>query len=172
MRLFLNPSRQAYLRELAKEFDASPSQVKDELDQLSSSALVTSEKLGRQINYRANTKHPLFPELNSMVKKALGMDRILESIVTRLGNLELAFLMDDYAEGKDSGIIDLGLVGEIDEDNLSDLVKKSERYLERKIRTLVLSRQEYQQMEDVLHQRPFMRLWEISDDQSNKEENA
>ena len=34
MRLFLNPARQAYVRELASEFGMSPSQVKDELDQL------------------------------------------------------------------------------------------------------------------------------------------
>lgn len=163
MRLFLNPSRQAYLRELAAEFGASPSQVKDELGQLSSSGLLTSEKNGRQINYRANTAHPLFPELQSMVKKALGMDRILDSIVSRLGNLERAFLMDDYAEGKDSGIIDLGLVGDIDQTSLYDLVKKSERYLDRKIRTLVLSHDEYRRMSSQLTKRPYMSIWEKGD---------
>jgi hypothetical protein len=35
MRLFLNPEGNAYLRELADEFAVSPSQVKDELSQLS-----------------------------------------------------------------------------------------------------------------------------------------
>ena len=85
MRLFLNPQRQAYLRELAAEFDISPSQVKEELGQLHQAGLLRNERSGRQINYRANTTHPLFPELQSMVRKALGMDRILESIIERLG---------------------------------------------------------------------------------------
>lgn len=160
VRLFLNPNRRAYLRELASEFSASPSQVKEELAQLASYGLLTSEKSGRQIDYRANQSHPLFPELHSMVKKALGMDRILDSILTRLGNLELAFLLDDYAEGKDNGIVDLGLVGDIDMHNLHDLTQKTERYLQRKIRTLVLSRDEFERMRAQLEQRPFMVLWQ------------
>jgi hypothetical protein len=93
------------------------------------------------------------------VHKALGMDRILDSVIERLGRLELAFLLDDYAEGKDTGIIDLGLVGDIDPTNLADLVRKTERYIGRKIRTLVLSRDEYERMRPVLQKRPLLPLW-------------
>ncbi len=159
MRLFLNPEGNAYLRELADEFAVSPSQVKEELSQLSGAGLLESEKHGRQIHYRANTQHPLFPELHSMVHKALGMDRIIDSVIGRLGRLELAFLLDDYAEGKDTGIIDLGLVGDIDRANLIDLVGKTERYIGRKIRTLVLTPEEYERMYLVLKKRPLLPLW-------------
>ena len=160
MRLFLNPDRQAYLRELAGELKVSPSQVRDELRQLNDAGLLEREKIGRQINYRANSKHPLFPELHSMVRKALGMDQILDSIIERLGNLEQAWLVDDYAEGKDTGLIDLVLVGEIDRSNLDDLVAKTEQYIERKIRTLVLSVGEFERMLPSLSQRPNLVLWE------------
>ncbi len=44
MRLFLNPGRQAYLRELADEFNASPSQVREELRQLNDAGFLESEK--------------------------------------------------------------------------------------------------------------------------------
>jgi DNA-binding transcriptional ArsR family regulator len=159
MRLFLNPLRDAYLRELAGEFDASSSQVREELRQLEQAGLLTSAKHGRQIHYRANDAHPLFPELQSMVRKSLGMDRILDSIIQRLGNLERALLLDDYAEGKDTGIIDLLLVGKIDERNLADIVRKTERYIGRKIRTLVLKRDEYRRLEPSLAQRPQLQLW-------------
>ena len=40
-----------------------------------------------------------------MVQKALGMDRILESIILRLGNMEKALLVDDYANGKSSNFV-------------------------------------------------------------------
>src|SRR5210317_1250308 len=139
MRLYLNPTRQAYLRELADEFSASPSQVREELRQLDEAGFLESHKNGRQILYQANQKHSLFKELQSMVQKAMGMDRILDSILERLGNLEKAYLIDDYAEGKDTGIIDLVLVGNIDQKNLTDLVRKTELYIDRKIRTLVLA---------------------------------
>ena len=159
MRLFLNPKRQAYLRELAEEFNAAPSQVREELRQLNNAGFLESHKNGRQIQYQANQKHPLFNELQSMVQKALGMDRILDSILERLGNLEEAYLIDDYAEGKDSGIIDLILIGNIDHDNLNDLVKKTERYIDRKIRTLILKSNEWEKMQPNLRKRPLLQLW-------------
>jgi predicted DNA-binding protein YlxM (UPF0122 family) len=159
MRLFLNPEQHAYLRELADEFGASPSQIHDELQHLKNAEILESHKNGRQINYSANTKHPLFSELHSMVKKSLGMDRILDSIIERLGDLEEAYLLDDYAKGKDSGLIDLLLVGEIDQDNLTDLVSKTERYIGRKIRTLVMTRAEYVQSKSLFVNRPQLLLW-------------
>ena len=161
MRLFLNPKQNAYLRELADEFSASPSQVREELRQLSDAGFLESHKNGRQIQYQANQMHPLFHELQSMVQKALGMDRILDSILDRLGNLEEAYLIDDYAEGKDSGIIDLVLVGDIDQENLTDLVAKTERYIDRKIRTLVLSNSEFNNLKPKINNRPLLKLWEI-----------
>ena len=163
MRIFLNPERNVYLRELADEFQASPSHIKNELDQLKSADLLTSKKNGRQVLFSANRKHPVYNELHSMVKKALGMDQILESMIQRLGNLEQAILIDDYAEGKDTGIIDLVLVGDIDQENLQDLTKKTEKYIDRKIRTLALTAQEYKQLASTLSNRPSFILWQQHD---------
>ena len=160
MRIFLNPERNVYLRELADEFQASPSHIKNELDQLRDANLLKSRKNGRQVLFFANTRHPVFNELHSMVKKALGMDQILESMLERLGNLEQAILIDDYAEGKDTGIIDLILVGDIDQENLQDLTQKTEKYIERKIRTLALTAQEYNQLSSNLNNRPYFILWQ------------
>ncbi len=160
MRLFLNPDQEIHLRGLADEFGASPNLIRDELKQLAASGLLLNRKNGRQINFKANTEHPLFPELHSMVRKAFGMDKIVDSIVNRLGDLKLAFLLDDYAQGRDTGIIDLVLVGDIDLDNLADLTKKTERYISRKIRTLVLSETEYRELKPLLDKRPRLDLWQ------------
>ena len=159
IRLFLNPGQQAYLRGLAEEFGASTSQVREELQNLSAAGLLDCKKDGRQMNYRANPAHPLFPELQSMVRKSLGMDHIIESILERLGDLETAILIDDYAEGKDTGLIDLVLVGQIDRSNLADLVGKTERYIKRKIRTLLVTESEYKDMENIFKDRPMLVLW-------------
>ncbi|MDY0041130.1 MAG: hypothetical protein RBS57_12530 [Desulforhabdus sp.] len=158
-RFFLNPDARAYLRELAAEFGSSTNGIREELQQLVRSNLLKCEKQGRQLFYRANEKHPLFPELRSMVEKSLGMHQILESILTRLGDLELAYLIDDYAEGRDSGIIDLLLVGNINDYHLTDLSRKTERYIDRKIRTLVFSREEFEQMAPRLMDRPNLLIW-------------
>ena len=159
MRLFLNPQQQTYLRGLAEEFGASTSQVREELHHLSEAGLLVSKKDGRQTNYQANQQHPLFPELQSMVSKSLGMDQIVESVVERLGNLKYAYLVDDYAQGKDTGLIDLLLVGDIDRENLDDLVRKTEKYISRKIRTLVLDEEEFSELTPLIDEKPRLLLW-------------
>ena len=160
MRLFFNPDQKAYLQELAKEFGISSSQVSYELGQLSKSGLLKSEKNGRYINYFANQSHPLFPELRGMVMKAMGTSRIVETILSRLGELDLALLVDDYAEGKDTGIIDLVLVGRIDENNLRKLTVKAERHIRRKIRTLTLQPDEYEDLKPMLGKKTKLVLWQ------------
>ncbi len=104
----------------------------------------------------------MFPELNSMVKKVLGIDQVLDSIIKRLGDLEKAYVLDDYAEGKDAGIIDLVLVGDIDRYQLTDLSRKTEHYIKRKIRTLVVSAEEYEALWPELTKRPLLILWDQS----------
>jgi hypothetical protein len=163
-RFFFNPLTQSYLRELAKEFSLSTNAVREELNQLTKTQLLVSEKKGRQVLYSANTEHPLFPELKSMVGKVMGIDKVIDSIVTRLGDLEEAYLVDDYAEGKDTGIIDLLLVGKIDEYHLNDLSRKTERYIKRKIRSLVLTQSEYRAMGKGLSQRPRILIWKKNGD--------
>jgi hypothetical protein len=110
----------------------------------------------------ANTKHVLFPELKSMVSKVMGIDQVIDSIINRLGNLERAYLVDDYAEGKDTGIIDLLLVGNIDTYHLNDLSRKTERYIKRKIRTLVMSKEEYENLSQDIKKRPRVLIWEAA----------
>jgi predicted transcriptional regulator len=160
MRFFLNPQTRSYLRELAKEFDVSTNAVREELNQLTKTHLLKSEKSGRNVFYSANTAHTLFPELRSMVQKVMGIDQVIEGIVQRLGNLEQAFLIADYAEGKDTGIIDILLVGTIDDYHLNDLTRKTERYTNRKIRSLVLSRAEYQALQEKFNKMPTLLIWE------------
>ncbi len=94
-----------------------------------------------------------------MVSKVMGIDKVIDGIANRLGDLEVAYLIDDYAEGKDTGIIDLLLVGNVDQHHLNDLSRKTERYIKRKIRTLVLTRDEFARMKPQLVLRPQLLIW-------------
>jgi predicted transcriptional regulator len=160
IRFFFNPETKSYLRELAKEFNVSTNSVREELNQLTKTKLLKSEKNGRQVYYSAETSHPLFPELKAMVSKVMGIDQVIGGIVNRLGDIEEAYLIDNYAEGKDTGIIDLLLVGDVDQYHLNDLSRKTERYIKRKIRSLVLSRDEYKNLLPELRKRPRILIWE------------
>lgn len=162
VRFFFNPKTRSYLRELAKEFNVSTNSVREELNQLTRTHLLKSRRSGRQVFYMANPQHPLFNELKSMVGKVMGIDQVIEGIVNRLGDLEKAYLIDDYADGKDSGIIDLVLVGNIDPFHLNDLSRKTERYIKRKIRTMVVSSEEFNEFFPKLKNRSRILIWEKS----------
>jgi hypothetical protein len=51
-------------------------------------------------------------------------------------------------------------VGNIDQYHLNDLSRKTERYIKRKIRTLVLSRDEFKEFEPKLKTSPNILIWE------------
>jgi len=149
-KFFLNPHVSSYLRELAAELDESTNGVRVELERLTKAGLLKKKTNGRTITYSANTSHPLFPELNSIVRKYFGIDRIVDEIFSRLGNVEAAYITGDYARGIDSGVIDLVVVGEMDEHYLQYLVNRAEQLVKRKIRTLVVSRDEVEDLRDRL----------------------
>lgn len=143
IRFFLNPNSRSYLRELANEFGESTNSVRLELNRLSKAGLLSSREEGRSRFYQANTEHPLFMEIQSIVKKTLGLDQLIEKVIKQLGKLKLAFLVGDYAMGIDSGLIDIVLVGEVDKRSLENLVSKVEKLIKRKVRTLVLSQEKF-----------------------------
>lgn len=162
VKLFLNPGTKAYLRELASEYKVSTNAVRTELNILKKNKILISEPEGRHVYYQANKSHPLFPELASMVRKITGIDSLVSSIVGRLGNLEAAYLIGDYARGSDVGIIDIVLVGRINREQLEDVISKTERYIARKIRPLILNVREFDELSRKGHLGPIMLLWEDS----------
>ncbi len=164
LRFFLNIGTKAYLRELAREFQISSNAVREELNQLTKAKLLNANKKGRQVYYEANRDHPLLPELTSMVRKVMGIDNVIDGIVNRLGAIERAYLIGDYAEGKDTGVIDLLLVGDIDRYHLEDLSRKTERYINRKIRYLVLTKEELKDFFQKFKHQPKLLLWQAGDE--------
>ena len=160
LKFFLNPNTSAYLRSLADEFGESTNGVRVELNRMTEAGLLECTDEGRTKIYRANTRHPLFPELQSIAAKTLGIDQVVEEIVHRLGNVEYAFVTGDYARGKDSGLIDLVLVGDIDRPYFETLSAKIEKLIGRKIRGLLLTRDEFVRLKDRLESEKALLLWD------------
>ena len=97
---------------------------------------------GNKKIFQANTNHPLFQEIHSIILKYVGIDQIVEKVVKRLGDVEEVYLVGQFAKGIDSEIIDLVFLGDIDKGYLVELVEKVEEVINRKIRYLVYRRTE------------------------------
>jgi hypothetical protein len=148
LKFFTNSSATAYLREMAEEFGESTNSVRHELNNLSKAGYLTSQEDGRTIKYKANTQHPLYNEVKNLVHKYLGIDKIIEHVLSRLGDLQAAFIVGDYAIGKDSGTIELVLVGDINVEYLNRLTEKAKNLLHRTIMTRVMSRKEFEEVKE------------------------
>ncbi len=159
LKFFLNPESRSYLRELADEFGESTNSVRVELNRLTEAGLLCSADEGRTKVYRANTNHPLFPEIHSMVRKFTGIDQLIPQVLSKLGDIHSAYIVGDYARGIDSGIIDLVLVGEVDKAYLQNLIDKVEPMLHRKVRYLTLSADELEKFKTTLKLEAAIELW-------------
>ncbi|MHB1180147.1 MAG: ArsR family transcriptional regulator [Daejeonella sp.] len=138
LKFFLNIQNQGYLRSLEQEFNESTNGIRQELNRFEHAGLLLAESDGNKKLYRANTKHPLFKDLNSIIRKFIGVEEVIEKIIDRLGNVQKVYLEGRIAQGLDSDIIDLMIIGnDIDRNYLSTLVEKAEPLIGRKIRYLV-----------------------------------
>ena len=159
LKFFLNPGTKAYLRELSAEFGESTNSVRVELNRLTEAKILKSSSLGRKIIYRANSKHSLFRDIQNVVRKFVGLDQLVEDLIKRLGSVDKAFVIGDYAKGIDSGLIDVVLVGKVNVDTLEKFVDKTGGLINRKIRPLVLDRIEFQKLKSRLDIDNALPIW-------------
>jgi hypothetical protein len=150
LKFFTNSHSSAYLRGLADEFDESTNAIRHELNNLSKAGYLISKEDGRTILYSANTEHPLYNEVKNLIHKYLGIDKIIDNIISRLGDIKCAYIVGDYAKGKDSGTIELVLVGTVNENYLKKLITKAQNLLHRDIKITVMAGAQYD-----LNPKPF-----------------
>lgn len=163
LRFFLNPGTTAYLRGLADEFEESTNSIRLELNRFEDAGMLVSESKGNKKLFKANDKHPLFGDLRNILMKYIGIDRVIEVIIDRMGKVEKMYLTGDYAKGKDSGIIDIVLVGDIDKEYLVKMVTKAEKLIDRKVRFLTYDHNEWEKYHFSLNgsgTEKYLLLWE------------
>ena len=144
LKFFFNAKTKAYLRSLEGEFGESSNAIRLELNRFEKAGMLSSSMEGNKKIYSANTGHPLFNEIRGLIIKHIELDKIIENVILRLGNLEAAYLVGSFSKGLDSHLIDLVLVGEIDREYLVKLIEKIETIIKRKIRYVIYKEKEYE----------------------------
>ena len=147
LKFFLNPESRAYLRAMATEFDESTNAIRLELNRFEAAGMLESTSEGNRKIFRANVSHPLYQEVRSILLKYVGIDQVIERIVTKLGDVREVYLTGDFARGKSSDVIDILIVGNIDKAYLLQLVERTEQVIKKKVRHLVYSPAEFEAME-------------------------
>ncbi len=72
--------------------------------------------------------------------------------------MHAVYILDDYALGKDSGLIDLLIVGEVKSDRLREYVRLTEEKIRRKLRVMVIGVEEFEASKQTFLQRPHWKV--------------
>lgn len=159
LKFFLNSNATAYLRSLESEFGESSNAIRLELNRFEEAGMLESRMDGNKKIFQANIRHPLFKEVHNILLKYVGLDRIVEEVIERLGEVQQVFLVGDFSRGLDSTIIDLIFIGNIDKAYLFNLVDKVECLISRKIRYLIYSETEAERIDWSKYDPKPLLLW-------------
>jgi uncharacterized protein len=145
--LYEHSHQSFYYRQIARQLETlSAGTLQRELDTLSQLGLIERSTVGKQVFYRANRNHPIFPELRALVAKTVGTIPMLRSALTPFADrISVAFIYGSMArkEEKAGSDIDLMMVGRISLEDVLDELGKVESSLRRAVNPTVYSVAEF-----------------------------
>ena len=140
VKFFVNSKTRSHLRGLADEFGESTNAIRKELNNLTQAGFLVKESDKNKIAYKANVTHPFFSNIQDIIRKYLGLDKLLEQILERMGEVSQVILVGDLSKGIDSGKIDVVVTGDnLNESYILNLSNKIEEMIERKVVLTLLS---------------------------------
>ena len=120
--IFIHPEESFYTRQIVKALRSGTGAVGRELAKLEQSGLVSVERIGNQKHYRANRSAPIFEELQSIIRKTVGLhDPLKESLAPFADRIKAAFVYGSVAKGKDTARSDIDLMVIGDDLTYSDI---------------------------------------------------
>ena len=160
LKFFLNSNSSSYLRELESEFHESTNAIRLELNRFEEAGLLQSQTRGNKKYYHANTDHPLFPDINNILLKYLGFDKIIDNVIKKLGEMNCVYVVGSFARGIDNHVIELVFVcDEIDREYLARLIGKAEKLVRRKISFFIMNRVEFEEYARSIPSNEALLLW-------------
>lgn len=111
IKFFVSASNRGYLRGLADEFQESTNSIRKELNQLTEAGYLIREDSEHKVYYRANIEHSLFYSLQCLIHNFLGIETFVDQVLKRAGDVHEVALLGDYAQGLDTGHVEVLVSG-------------------------------------------------------------
>ena len=138
IKFFINVTTNGHLRGLATEMQESTNAIRKELNNLSDAGYLDKFNEKNRVSYKANSKHPLFLTLQKIIHQHIGLEAIVSSILERLGSIKTIIVVGDYANGIDSGTIEVIVIGdELNTEYIENLSGKIENEIKRKVQFFI-----------------------------------
>jgi predicted nucleotidyltransferase len=142
--LFGVSSQELHLRELERRSDLALGTIQQEIRKLEGMELIVARKDGNRVYYSANTAHPLYEDIRSLVLKTSGLIEVLREALSR-ESVASAFVFGSLARGDEGagGDIDIMIVGDIGLKAVSGWLSGVSEKLGREVNPHVLEMDEF-----------------------------
>jgi len=107
--LFGACAHELHLRELERRSGLALGTVQQEVRKLEAMELLVSRRDGNRVYYSANTAHPLYGDIRSLVLKTSGLVDVLRAALAREG-VRVAFVFGSVARGEEGAASDVDLM--------------------------------------------------------------
>jgi predicted nucleotidyltransferase len=133
--LFDDPTRELHLRDAARLAGLTPAALQREASALARQELLSVRRDGNRVYYRANTAHPLFPDLRGIVIKTTGIASELRHALHPLDDVDIALIFGSTASGEagSQSDVDLLVVGRTGLRKIAPAIRKASQSLGREI---------------------------------------
>lgn len=143
VKFFINSANNGYLRGLSEEMNESTNSIRKELNNLEEAGYLQKVAIQNRVSYSANTNHPLYSTLQKIIFQHIGLDSIVELILERMGAVKKIIVIGDYANGVDSGTIEVIIIGDdLNTEYITQLSGKIEKEIKRKVQFYMTQKHE------------------------------
>jgi predicted nucleotidyltransferase len=139
------PDTALYMREIERRTGFAIGTVQTELKKLQRLDIISRVKDGNRVYYRANTAHPLYPNIRELVLKTNGLADVIKHVIGNETGIRVAFVFGSFArqEEKANSDVDLMVVGNIGLRKLTGLLMDVAGKVGREINPHIFSEKEF-----------------------------
>jgi len=144
--LLLQPQRRLHVREIARLTGTVAGTMNKELGRLHRAGLLDKHHVGNQLQFCANTQHPVFPELSALLRKTVGLADVLTlALVPVAQRIAVAFVFGSIARGQDAATsdVDVIIIGDVGFNEVVGLLYDAQTTLQREINPKIFSAAEW-----------------------------
>ncbi len=144
--LLLHPEESFHLREIARITNTQPGTLRRELAQLAEAGVLSRERMGNLVRYRADPACPIYEELRGILKKTAGVVDLLRDALAPLGDrITAAFVYGSVASGGErrASDVDVLVVGSATFEEIVRALHPCQERLRREINPNVYSHDEF-----------------------------
>lgn len=138
--LLCHPDERYFVRQLESILGEDSTNLSRELAQLAELGILVSQTEGRQKYYQADKHCPIFPELQGLAIKTVGVADVLRAALADLtGRIQVAFVYGSFAQGQPraGSDVDLMVVGDVTFAEVVAALREAQQKLGREVNPTV-----------------------------------